>query len=307
MSSHTGGPGPELRKDPVLNRWVLISGSAVPSDTCPACQCVTQLDPEAARGAIVHPQAILDRKRVVDRSRSGGDLHMTMTGAGEHELLIEAREHGSALAEMPVPEVQAVLALYRERLLYLRQDNRFRYMTVVKNAEEGHAVSEAFAFALVPPSVREKIQAMQGHQRRTGSCAYCETVKVERNEKVRRIAESMRHVLLAPFAPRTPFEMLLLPKGHHADFAASGDEDLADLAAVLSEALRRLSAVHPGAKYRLVLETSPPDMGADLQQFHWHFEIHPLLPAMSSPTFSVIDTNAVSPEDAARMLREAVI
>lgn len=229
-----------------------------------------------------------------------------MTGAGEHELLIESREHGSALHEMSVEEVKAVLALYRERLLFLRQDNRFRYMTIVKNEERGHATSEAFAFALVPPSAREKVQALQGHQRRTGSCAYCEMVKTERTEKTRRIAESMRHLLLAPFASRTPFEMLLLPKGHHADFASTGDEDLADLAALLSEGLRRLYALFPNARYRMVLETSPPDMGADLVQYHWHFELHPVL-GMPSPTFSVMDTNCVAPEEAARALREAVI
>ena len=37
-------------------------------------------------------------------------------------------------------------------------------------------------------------------------------------------------VVVAPFASKVPFQLLLMPKGHHADFAVSSEEDLHDLA-----------------------------------------------------------------------------
>jgi galactose-1-phosphate uridylyltransferase len=97
-----------------------------------------------------------------------------------------------------------------------------------------------------------------------------------------------------------------MPKGHHADFAASSDADLGDLAALLSEALRRLDAVIEDASYRMLVHSAPPDMGADLQHFHWHIEIHPRL-ALAEHLSGVLDVNPVPPEEAAQALREAAL
>jgi len=313
---------PELRKDPVSNRWILVPGAPAEADGAPAgspssaggcavCARIPELEGRRA-GAAAHPSPALDRRSVVDRSRSAGDLYTRMSGAGEHELLVESAAHGSSLADLPADHVQEVLALYRERLLFLRQDNRFRFMTIVKNqgaaagALADHAHAEAFALPLVPWSMREKIQGIQGYNRRTGSCVYCDTIKIERQDKARRIAESMRHIAVAPYASRSPFEMLVLPKGHHADFASTSDQDLGDLAALLSEVLVRLDRVIEDCAYRMVVETAPPDMGADLQQFHWHLEIHPVI-ARPSVLWSVVDVNPTPPEEAARLLREARI
>jgi UDPglucose--hexose-1-phosphate uridylyltransferase len=304
---------PELRKDPLLGRWILVPRGGWPradGKTCLVCERLGELG-EALRGAVALPAPVLDRKSAVDRSRDG-ELHTRMSGAGEHELLIETRVHGTSLADLSAAEVQAALALYRERLLYLRQDNRFRHMAIVKNcgplagALADHAHAEAFALPLVPPSVKEKILAIQGYHRRTGTCVFCDMVRHERTEKTRRISESMRHIAIAPWASHSPFEMLLLPKGHHADFADSEEGDLADLAALLLEVLARLDRVVEDASYTMIVQTAPPDMGADLQNFHWHIEIHPKL-ALPSPLAGVLDVNLVPPEDAARMLREAVI
>ncbi|MCK6552406.1 hypothetical protein L6R52_41645 [Myxococcota bacterium] len=312
---------PELRKDPILGRWALVaarSPASLPSapvipdvDPCPVCARVAELG-GAPVGVVAPEVPLFDRRSPVERARVGGELYTTTTGAGEHELVVEAAAHGTTLAELGPAHVEAVLALWRARLLFLRQDNRIRHHVIVKTegrfagARADHACSDVFGLPLVPPSVREKIQGLQGYHRRGGTCAFCDVVRFERTEKTRRVAESMRHVALAPFASRVPFELVVLPKGHHADFAASSDADLADLAALLHEVLVRLDRATDGAAYQLVVMTAPPDMGADLQQFHWHVEISPRL-AFDAMLGGVVDVNPVRPEDAARMLREVVL
>jgi hypothetical protein len=54
----------------------------------------------------------------------------------------------------------------------------------------------------------------------------------------------------------------------------------------------------------MTLETAPPEMGAALQQFHWHFEVQPLLGARAAMN-DVLEVNPTPPEEAARLLREA--
>lgn len=315
-------PSPELRKDPVLGRWVLIAGGSFerPRESradaregtdagavaCRVCARVPELE-GAPLGALSPEAKILDRRQVVERSRRAGSLQTCMSGAGEHELLVLDAGHGRSLAEMPVEHVSAILRLFRERIVFFRQDNRFRHTVVLlgwgplAGVEDVHLVAEAFALPLVPPSVKEKIQGLVGYHRKLGSCAYCDVVKHERSDRSRSVGESLRHVALAPYASRSPFELLFLPKGHHADFTSSSDADLGDLARLLTEVLGRLERLIPDISYRIVLETAPPEMGADLQHFHWHLELQPVL-SPRAPLYGVLDVNPISPEEAARWL-----
>lgn len=310
---------PELRKDPVTSRWVLTAaaGGARPTAgpgpsraeaPCPLCAGGAALG-DAQRGVIANPNPLLDRRSPVDRSRSAGALHGRASAAGEHDLLVDVRAHGTRTSELSVPELAEVLAAWRERLIYYRQDNRFRHLGIVKRegiaagALGEHASSEAYALPLVPPAVKEKIQGIQGHHRRAGTCVYCDVVRHERQEKVRRISESMRHVALAPYASRCAFEVLVLPKGHHFDFHDASDGDLSDLAGLLREVLARIDACLERPPWVLNLWTAPPDMGADLQQFHWHLEVLPHLGSRGS-LGGALDVNEVPAEDAARALRE---
>lgn len=311
---------PELRKDPVFGRWVLIADGwpfpieawpELETPSCPLCAISAASLPATGRAQVVSPpKAVLDRRSTVDRARSGGDLYTMMTGAGEHELIIETPQHGVRMAELETGHIQEILALYRERFLFLRQDNRFRHAVIVKNegifagAIAEHAHAEVFALPLVPPSVKEKLQGLQGYHRRTGGCVYCDVIRHERTEKLRRVAESIHHIALAPYASRSPFELLILPKGHHADFSEATDHDLADLAALLAEVLAKLERALDGAVYNLAVQTAPPEMGADLHTFHWHIEIHPRIRA-PSVLLGVLDANPVPPEEAARLLRDA--
>lgn len=312
---------PELRRDPIAGRWVLFPNAGsfpdpaakVILEEAPCVICSRRADFGAKRVTVLTPRdPVLDRRSTVDRERSGGDLYTKMSGAGEHEVIVEDMEHGTSLADFEVDHIREILSVYRERILFLRQDNRFRFLAVSKRhgivggAIANHAHAEAFALPLVPRWVKEKLQGIQGYHRKTGSCVYCDVVRHERAQKVRRVAETMRHIALAPYASRSPFEMLFLPKGHHADFADVEDEDLGDLAALLSEALRRLRSVLGDVAYGLSVESPPPEMGADLKSFHWHIEIHPK-PAWPAALAAIVDCNPVTPEEAARALRGATI
>ena len=58
--------------------------------------------------------------------RQGEGLFDKMNGVGAHEVIIETPEHGASLATMPAVAVERVLWAYRERVLDLKQDKRFR-------------------------------------------------------------------------------------------------------------------------------------------------------------------------------------
>ncbi len=130
-------------------------------------------------------------------------------------------------------------------------------------------------------------------------------IRAERADKTRLVAESVRHAVLSPYAARAPFETMVLPKGHHGGLEVESDEELGDLADLLSRLLRALEEVLERPAYQLVLWTAPLDAGADLAQFHWHLEVRPRLP-IAGALAELLDFNPVPPEQAAQALREAL-
>jgi galactose-1-phosphate uridylyltransferase len=71
-----------------------------------------------------------------DLNRQGDGMYDKMTGIGAHEVVIETPEHGDTLASMSERGVEDVLWAFRDRILDLKRDQRFRYILVFKNHGE---------------------------------------------------------------------------------------------------------------------------------------------------------------------------
>src|SRR5213079_2034431 len=142
---------PELRKDPVVGRWVIIAAERArrPSDfdreavrptkqPCVFCPQNEHLTPEevvAGRPSYARPDAPGWTWRVVpnkfpalriegDVEPSGEGLFDRMNGVGAHEVIIETPDHASSLAAMTVDAVAEVLVAFRDRVLDLKKDAR---------------------------------------------------------------------------------------------------------------------------------------------------------------------------------------
>src|SRR5262249_59779404 len=67
----------------------------------------------------------------LDRQAEG--MFDRMNGIGAHEVVIETPDHMETLATMPLKRVENVLWAFRERILDLKRDHRFKYILVFKN------------------------------------------------------------------------------------------------------------------------------------------------------------------------------
>ena len=155
---------PELRKDPITGRWVIISTDRAkrPMDfvresvtikgtgICPFCPGNEgKTPPEILAygrngGGKDTPGWSL---RVVPNKfpalgieggldREGEGLFDRMNGVGAHEVIVETPDHQLTLATMPEKAVEEALWAYRDRMLDLKNDRRFRYILLFKNHGE---------------------------------------------------------------------------------------------------------------------------------------------------------------------------
>jgi UDPglucose--hexose-1-phosphate uridylyltransferase len=295
-----------LRKDPLTGRWIAIADWT-------ELDPMLRLDPAELEGGkragvVSAHGAIFDRKVRADRAHDQAGLHQTMSAAGEHEVILESAE--GQLVDLEIDHLAEILGVYRDRMKLLAGDNRFRQLVLVKRhgvlagARTTQSHAELYALPFVPDELRQRLQAFSGHQRRGGTCVLCDELQAVRADRARFVEETLRHLCLTPFASARPYEVLLAPKGHHADFRVSSDAELSDLGRLLKGTLQRLRGVLGDPAYRMILYTAPLDAGADVGAFHWHLSIQPVLP-LPSALSPVVELNPVPPEIAAAQLREA--
>jgi UDPglucose--hexose-1-phosphate uridylyltransferase len=329
---------PELRKDPVVGRWVIIATERArrPSDfdqepvrlRNPSCVfCGGHEDktpPEILAGRPPGSRANGPgwSYRVVANKfpalRIEGELEPTgeglfdrMNGVGAHEVVIETPDHTATLATMPADAVADVLIAYRERLRDLKKDPRFDYVLVFKNHGEAagasleHPHSQLIATPIIPIMVTEEVEASLRYYIRKERCVWCDVLRQERRSGRRMIVEANGFSAMAPFAPRFPFETWILPIRHRSAFEECEVDELRGLAGVLGTFLRRLNALLNDPPFNFMLHTAPLREGG-LDHFHWHLEVIPKRSRVAGFEWgSGFFINPVPPEDAAAALRQA--
>ena len=332
---------PELRKDPVTGRWVIISTDRAkrPSDFvrdkveihgtgfCPFCyNNESKTPPEilAYRSNGSAPNTPGWSLRVVSNkfpalriegsvNRQGEGLYDKMDGVGAHEVIIETPDHHKTLAQLTTGQIEDVLWAFRDRILDLKNDRRLKYTLIFKNHGEAagasleHSHSQLIALPVVPKRVMEELDGAREYYQYKERCIFCDIVQQETEVGVRMIAENEGFLAIAPFAPRFPFEMWILPKAHRASYEQSMKHEYVQFAPILKDMLVRLDHVLEYPAYNYVIHTSP--LADDSEGFyHWHIEIMPKLTKVAGFEWGTgFYINPTPPEESAKFLREAVI
>ena len=332
---------PELRKDPITNRWVIISTDRAkrPSDfvresveirgkgVCPFCYGNEEKTPPELLtygrdgsgpntpgwSVRVVPNKFPALGIEGDLDRTGEGLFDRMNGIGAHEVVVETPDHNATLARLSEKQVQEVLFAFRDRMLDLKNDKRFRYILIFKNygdaagASLEHTHSQLIALPIVPKHVREEVDNSKRYYGEKERCIFCDMIRQEREDGLRVITETPEFIALAPYAPRFPFEVWMLPKQHSSSFENNQSPVFASLARTLKDCLARQEAVLNNPAYNLMLHTSP--IGEETNpHYHWHIEIIPKLTKVAGFEWGTgFYINPTPPEESARFLREAQI
>ena len=250
----------------------------------------------------------------------GVGMYDVLDGIGAHELVIETPEHDVHLMDMNVEQIQDVLYAYRERILDLKRDTRFRYVLLHKNYGEGHhdvvehAHSHVIATPITPTRVKTELMNAMEHYQYKERCLFCDIINQELADQERVIQENDHFLALAPFASRSPFEVWIFPRHHETFFEWNSEHR--QLALMLKDVLSRIAVVLKRPHFVLVVHSGPNVATGKLRgywktlerDFHWHIEITPRLRGFTSFDIgSGFNVNVVSPESATRILRQANI
>ncbi len=332
---------PELRKDPIIGRWVIISTERgkrpsefmVPppprrSGECPFCvgnEAMTPKEIIAYRTNGDKPNTKGWHIRVVPNKypalkiegaleKAGEGVYDKMNGVGAHEVIIESPSHNDLLSLMSPKQFEEVLWAYRDRIIDLKRDTRLRYVLIFKNHGEQagasleHTHSQLIALPIVPKRVAEELDGSLEYYNYKERCVFCDIVRQEISEDTRVVTENQDFLAICPYAPKSPFELWILPKFHDSHFENAQKHHYENLALIFSDVLKRLDKVLNYPPYNFILHTAPIKSDSCIPHYHWHFELMPKLSKMAGFEWgSGFYINPTPPEEAASFLREAKI
>ena len=321
---------PQLRKDPIVDRWVIIAPEradrpnallrqATPpdEDSCPFCPGRESMTPPALLVQGKNPWTL----RVVPNrypalrvetqmSRSGHGLFDSMAGVGAHEVVIETAGHGSMLSDLPAEQIALVLRAWQERMLDLSRDLRLKAIFAFKNhgaaagATLSHSHSQLVALPFLPPALKEELAGAEGHFKAKERCIFCDILDQELRDKERLVHETEAAVAVAPWAARSPFETWVLPREHASSFESASGQQLHSIADALRTVLRKIDVALEKPAYNLFLHTMPLRENRN-DWYHWHLEVKPVVSQHAGFEWaSGCTINTTPPEEAAAFLRQ---
>jgi len=321
----------ELRRDPISGGWVVVGYQRVKVTDhaiCPFCpgnegETGTPIrEITDAQGAwlvrcfpALNPIFMIE---AAENKRADG-MYDKMGNVGAHELVVENREHTKTLSEFTRDELASVLRMWAERMVDLKNDKRFKQVQVFRNHGElagsyiYHPHSHILSTAIIPNGIQLELINSRDHYEQKQRCLLCDIITQKLRQGRRVVASTENFIAYCPFAPRSPFEVWVVPRTHSATFETDlGGTLTEEFTGLFIDVMKRIERVRNA--YSVVVHTAPNQAQAIEQfrqeevqvsdYFHWHIEILPR--DFRTSRFKRDDefyTVSVTPEEAANILR----
>ena len=325
---------PELRLNPLTRRWIVTGKRTVMPDVieetgvCPFCPGNERLTPPSifethdAKGAwttrVFHDRAPVFQIESPLNARGEG-MFDRMNTLGAHELVLETPEHGVSMGKLPVDQMATVMQVCRDRILDLKRDRRFRYVSLYKVQRDAtpealaHSHSHILASPVLPQIMQIELRWSKEHYEKKERCILCDIIRQEIQQEKRVVDQNQDFIALCPFASRSPYELWILPLAHASSFEKDLRESarVRSLAAFFRDVLARIENITRSCT--IVVHTQPNLEARGwakeywqtiAEDYHWHIEINPEIEGerrvLGSEGFYF---NPISAEEAALVLR----
>jgi UDPglucose--hexose-1-phosphate uridylyltransferase len=231
------------------------------------------------------------------------ELYTAFPARGGHEVIVNAPDAVTSLADLPTEQVQTAVGAWRERMR-AHAGAAHVHLIVNERREAGaslpHTHAQLYALGFVPQLVARERERFGAYATRTmGGNLLADLVQAEVRGRDRIVAIDDEAVLMAPYGSRLPYQLMLAPRRSRPRFEDDGPLG----ASLLHDGLRRL-ARRFGANppLNLWVRTAP----RDAEHFCWRIDVVPRLTNVAGLELGTgVHLNIVAPEQAAAELRDA--
>ncbi len=330
---------PELRQNMVTKEWVIIANErakrpdnyvksrnrssatqTIFDPNCPFCPGNEELDLEVSRlpaagswqtRVVFNKYPALSREGDLIRTFDG--VHRQIAGIGHHEIVVDHPRHNTTMALMTAEEIKLVLETFYERGWSIRKDARVEQIIYFKNHGEKagaslkHPHSQIIGLPVVPTNIRHRTEEARRYFDDTGECVFCAMMREEIRDGVRLVSNSDHFVAFVLYAASSPFHIWILPRQHSVSFSYTLPDQIADLAGLLRDVLRRLFIGLGDPDYNFIIRSAPvKEISNDY--LHWYIAVVPRLGHTAGFELgSGVYINPSLPEECADFLRKVKV
>lgn len=250
-----------------------------------------------AAGEVEHPAS-------VRAAPAASELFSSVPAKGAHEVIVNGPQPVTSLAQLPASQVRLAMEVWRERMKAHRDEAAYVQLIVNERREAGaslpHTHAQLYALPFVPAEVARERERFGAYATRTmGQNLLGDLLQEEVRLGERVVAIDEEAVLIAPYASRLPYQLMLIPRRPRTCFEQDGPLG----AELLHDGLCRL-ARHLGCSPPLNLWVRTAPRGAE--HFCWRIDVAPRLTHLAGLELATgLSLNILSPERAAALLREA--
>jgi UDPglucose--hexose-1-phosphate uridylyltransferase len=229
------------------------------------------------------------------------DLFTAQPASGAHEVIVNAPEPVVHLADLSPEQMILAVETWRGRMR-AHADAACRHLIVNEHRAAGasipHTHAQLFAFDFVPAAIARERERFGAYAVRTmGGNLLADLVQEEVRRRERIVAIDDEAVLMAPYASRVPYHLVLAPRRARARFEDDGPTGAELLRDALIRIRTRLGAAPP---LNLWIRTAP----SGAEHYCWRIEILPRLTSTAGFELgSGLNLCAYPPEQAAADLR----
>jgi UDPglucose--hexose-1-phosphate uridylyltransferase len=322
---------PTVRYDVVQDEWVSLADFRQnrtflpPDDQCPLCPSTatraTEI-PAYSYDVVVFENrfpsfATMSAAAHTDAQSTGEPLMRLEPAVGRCEVVCFTAEHNSSFSALTPERVHTVIEAWVDRTITLSALPRVEQVFCFENrgAEIGvtltHPHGQIYAYPFLPPRTRRMLDSARGYWERTRRNLFADVLAAEQRSGERIVAQGDLWTAFVPFAARWPLEVHLYPNSHVPDLPALSESERGELSRLYLDVLRRMEAVFDDTlPYIAAWHQAPVRIERDFARLHLQlFSIRrgpgrlKYLAGSESAMGAFI--NDVSPETAARLLREA--
>jgi UDPglucose--hexose-1-phosphate uridylyltransferase len=245
----------------------------------------------------------VDEAAAAPEPDSHPDLFTALPATGAHEVIVNAPEPVTSLADLDLEQVQLAVDVWRERMR-VHAHRPYLHLIVNERPEAGaslpHTHAQMYALGFVPAAVARERERFFAYATRTmGGNLLDDYLQEEVRRRDRIVAIDDEAVCLAPYGSRLPYQLMIVPRATRLRF----QDDGATGAALLHDALHRLRArFGTTPPLNLWVRTAP----LDAEYYCWRIDVVPRLTYLAGLELGTgVHLNVVPPELAACELRDA--
>ncbi|RLG84598.1 MAG: galactose-1-phosphate uridylyltransferase [Thermoprotei archaeon] len=312
----------ELRWDPILREWVMVSNIREhrpwqPSSFCPFCPGTPETGENWSVLVLKNKYPMLSTKSPVPEKHW---FYKKERAIGECLVVVETPKHDlDDLSDLELDHIVIVLKKIIETHKEYRDKKWAKYFFWFRNKgkEIGvsltHPHSQIYVTPFIPVKIQRELHSSKEYFEEHKECLFCKILSVEEKDGERIVYSNNSWIAFIPFYAHWPFEVHVYPRRHVQWLDQLDDAEIIGLAKALKSVLCGLKNIfEKPMPYMLVLHQAP--FNGIYEYYHMHIEIYgvyrksgKLKYAAGMETGGGNFTYDSTPEENAQLLKRAII